>query len=495
VRCSLPIALLLIATLPLDPSAADETPSKVKLQGFLNDLSGGNPVPANGSFSMTFEVFDADTNGTLVASVGPLPVSVSQGLFEVLLPLTPDVFDGPDRFLQLTVDGEMLLPRTTIASTAFAFRADKAGVAVAVEPGAIDNTALAQGAVTQDKLGIVCGDGEILTFTGGTWTCAAQTLPAVCLAGTSFSCYTGPSSTLDIGECRAGLSACRMDGSGFEACQGAVGPSAEQCSSGLDEDCDGLTDQNDPDCFEFVCDDIVDNDGDMLVDCDDPDCAGDAACQTPAVVRINEFNANISGGCDLVELHVVAGGSMDGFELWERTASVLTFANLSVQTGDFVVVHLNSAGCNASGSGNETASPAEYPNATHPQNIDIAYDWYSTDSGLASTDNVLTLYDHTGTVVDAVLASDAPTGTATSSSEAQAAVVAAAGHWMMVGGGVPPGGFVDDDFNAHAVQDLNNTGTDSFGTSIQRNTSVDTETKADWTDQFNATWGSLNPGQ
>ncbi|HWU87701.1 MAG TPA: Ig-like domain-containing protein, partial [Kofleriaceae bacterium] len=39
---------------------------------------------------------------------------------------------------------------------------------------------------------------------------------------------------------------------------------------------------------------------------------------TPAVVRINEVNANITGGCDLIELRVVSGGSMTGFKIQER---------------------------------------------------------------------------------------------------------------------------------------------------------------------------------
>jgi hypothetical protein len=56
------------------------------------------------------------------------------------------------------------------------------------------------------------------------------------------------------------------------------------CSNGLDDDADGLTDCEDPDCMgdpactDEICDDGVDNDADTLVDCDDPDCAGDPAC-------------------------------------------------------------------------------------------------------------------------------------------------------------------------------------------------------------------------
>ena len=55
------------------------------------------------------------------------------------------------------------------------------------------------------------------------------------------------------------------------------------CDNGLDDDSDGLTDCDDPDCFaqpgctattETSCTDGVDNDGDLLIDCDDSDCEG-----------------------------------------------------------------------------------------------------------------------------------------------------------------------------------------------------------------------------
>jgi hypothetical protein len=78
--------------------------------------------------------------------------------------------------------------------------------------------------------------------------------------------------------------------------------------------------------------------------------------------------------------------------------------------------------------------------------------------------------------------------------ETQAAEVASAGHWQMVGGGVPAGGFIDDDFNAHAAQDLNGTGTSAAGDSIQRINDIDNNDKSDWT-MTTQSWGALNSGQ
>jgi hypothetical protein len=60
----------------------------------------------------------------------------------------------------------------------------------------------------------------------------------------------------------------------------AINPGAEEdCSDTLDNDCDGLTDVDDPDCAVEICDDGIDNDGDGKTDCNDKkDCGKDPAC-------------------------------------------------------------------------------------------------------------------------------------------------------------------------------------------------------------------------
>ena len=220
---------------------------------------------------------------------------------------------------------------------------------------------------------------------------------------------------------------------------------------------------------------------------------------TPAIVRINEVNANIGSGCDLIELRVVQGGSMNGFLLRERdTGSLATFTNFNVQTNDFIVVHMGGTvpACNPTNAVSETTAPNQFPAATATGNYDTAYDIWSADAGLTNTDNVFTLFDGTMTIVDAILVADSATAaTAAAASETAAATVANAGQWTMVGGGVPPGGFVDMDFRMNAVLDLNATGMMSTGTSIQRINNADTQTLADWNDTSIATWGANNPGQ
>ena len=43
----------------------------------------------------------------------------SDGLYEVGLPLSSTAFEAPDRFLEITVDGELLMPRRLFNATTF----------------------------------------------------------------------------------------------------------------------------------------------------------------------------------------------------------------------------------------------------------------------------------------------------------------------------------------------------------------------------------------
>lgn len=64
----------------------------------------------------------------------------------------------------------------------------------------------------------------------------------------------------------------------------------EDCSDGLDNDCDGLMDCEDDDCegdsvcVETACDDLVDEDSDGDRDCADEDCWGTSACLSTRTV-------------------------------------------------------------------------------------------------------------------------------------------------------------------------------------------------------------------
>ncbi|MFO0601757.1 MAG: hypothetical protein U0324_01225 [Polyangiales bacterium] len=67
--------------------------------------------------------------------------------------------------------------------------------------------------------------------------------PERCTPGARRACYTGPTGTAGVGRCRATTQPCHATGVWPDACAGSVLPTAEACANGVDDDCDGATDE------------------------------------------------------------------------------------------------------------------------------------------------------------------------------------------------------------------------------------------------------------
>lgn len=101
--------------------------------------------------------------------------------------------------------------------------------------GEFGNWGACTGAVTPAE--DVCGDGVDNDCDGATDNGAS-----CCRAGTTGSCYSGPSGTLGVGICRAGTRTCTPQGTPGP-CMGEVLPRAENCN-GTDDNCDGRVDES-----------------------------------------------------------------------------------------------------------------------------------------------------------------------------------------------------------------------------------------------------------
>lgn len=158
-------------------------------QGLLTDSQGD---PLDGPADLVFTLYEQESSGVPLWSEAHPDQPVVDGEFSVLLgnatPLDASLFDAPELWLEVVVEGETLAPRQRITSVPLAARTR-------------------------------CQPGDFL------------------------GCYSGDPATLGVGTCTAGQRTCDPDGV-WGACSGGTPPTAEVCGSGVDEDCDGAVDED-----------------------------------------------------------------------------------------------------------------------------------------------------------------------------------------------------------------------------------------------------------
>jgi hypothetical protein len=134
-------------------------------QGKLTD--GG--TAANGNYLMQVKLFDALAGGTQIgATVSDVPVTVTNGTFNVSLDFGASAFAGADRFLEISVKRlpadsyTLLTPRQPILSAPYSIKSKTADLATnSAQLGGLDSTRFVQ----QDAVGNVSIGGN-LTVSG-----------------------------------------------------------------------------------------------------------------------------------------------------------------------------------------------------------------------------------------------------------------------------------------------------------------------------------------
>jgi hypothetical protein len=98
-------------------------PHLINYQGRLTDTQG---QPLNGSYDLTFRIYDSETTGTLLWEETQAGVVIQKGIFSILLGSITNLdlaFDKP-YFLEIKVGTEVMSPRQRITSAAYALRSE-----------------------------------------------------------------------------------------------------------------------------------------------------------------------------------------------------------------------------------------------------------------------------------------------------------------------------------------------------------------------------------
>ncbi len=91
--------------------------SKISYQGRLTDPAGN---PLDGTYTMQFQLYDAQSGGTMLWDSGAQSVQVTNGLFNVELDVDPANFNGQELWLAVKVGTEWLSPRQQILPVPYA---------------------------------------------------------------------------------------------------------------------------------------------------------------------------------------------------------------------------------------------------------------------------------------------------------------------------------------------------------------------------------------
>lgn len=115
-------ALVLLLSMSLGIFSQAGVPQLISFQGFLKDNLGN---PLDGTFSIQFSIYNAQTGGSLIWSEAR-SVNVDSGAFSIYLgevtELTESAFSDSGRYLGVTVESDPEMSRTRMTTSPYAYR-------------------------------------------------------------------------------------------------------------------------------------------------------------------------------------------------------------------------------------------------------------------------------------------------------------------------------------------------------------------------------------
>jgi hypothetical protein len=146
----------LIAALFLVIMTMGQVPKEMTYQGVLTDNTG---KPLSGNYQLTFKLYNAETNGGLLWAEIHSGVTITDGLFRVVLGTIDPVgnpldlpFDAPYWVgVQVESDPE-LTPRMRLTSVGYSFRSLRSDSVEHLAKNAVQTANIQNGAITQAKL-------------------------------------------------------------------------------------------------------------------------------------------------------------------------------------------------------------------------------------------------------------------------------------------------------------------------------------------------------
>lgn len=169
-----------LALFSLCASSQTQQGTAFSYQGELDQNGDG----ISGNTDMVFSLFDATTDGNKIGSSLSFtaatgnPVDVQNGVFSVILDFGAPAFITPvsdQRFLEVTVNGNVLVPRTAIENAPYALQSQTAELAYSVPNASIGSAQIVTSQV-QQRVNGTCASGLSISAiaANGTVSCQAS---------------------------------------------------------------------------------------------------------------------------------------------------------------------------------------------------------------------------------------------------------------------------------------------------------------------------------